>query len=145
MFSTVLTNQLAKDAMPSDVNTPQGAGSTATGKREGPLPRGVSMAYGPPVVGAASMLFFAQFYFLNFATDVLLLSPAVIGGIFALGRLWDALTDPLHVPTSGSWGRGATGRGRVWGDDVHGFSRARRCSCSPLRCCFSRRRGSPRG
>lgn len=99
--------------MPPDANTPQGASSTATGKREGPLPLGVSMAYGPPVVGAASMLFFAQFYFLNFATDVLLLSPALIGGIFALGRLWDALTDPL-VGTWSDRTRSRLGRRRPW-------------------------------
>ncbi|MDG1399486.1 MAG: MFS transporter, partial [Candidatus Binatia bacterium] len=71
------------------------------------------MAYGPPVVGAASMLFFAQFYFLNFATDVLLLSPALIGGIFALGRLWDALTDPL-VGTWSDRTRSRLGRRRPW-------------------------------
>jgi len=99
--------------VPPDANTPQGASSTATGKREGPLPLGVSMAYGPPVVGAASMLFFAQFYFLNFATDVLLLSPALIGGIFALGRLWDALTDPL-VGTWSDRTRSRLGRRRPW-------------------------------
>jgi GPH family glycoside/pentoside/hexuronide:cation symporter len=39
--------------------------------------------------------FFVQFFFLKFATDVLLLAPAVIGAIFAVGRLWDAALDPI--------------------------------------------------
>jgi GPH family glycoside/pentoside/hexuronide:cation symporter len=39
--------------------------------------------------------FFVQFFFLKFATDVLLLAPATIGAIFAVGRLWDASLDPI--------------------------------------------------
>src|SRR5690606_2638054 len=38
---------------------------------------------------------FVQFYFLNFATDVLLMSPAIVGGLFAAAKLWDAVSDPL--------------------------------------------------
>ena len=40
-----------------------------------------------------------QFYFLKFATDVLLLPPAVVGVLFALAKLWDAVSNPLV----GSW------------------------------------------
>jgi GPH family glycoside/pentoside/hexuronide:cation symporter len=46
------------------------------------------------VLGLSVPLFFVQVYFLNYATDVLLLAPAAVGGLFALGRLWDAVTDP---------------------------------------------------
>lgn len=51
-------------------------------------------AYALPAVGIAAPTFFVQFYFLAFATDVLLLSPAVIGVLLGLGRVWDAVTDP---------------------------------------------------
>lgn len=57
------------------------------------------LAYGGPVVGLAYLLFFVQFYFLKYATDVLLLPPAVVGGLFALAKLWDATSNPLV----GSW------------------------------------------
>lgn len=40
-------------------------------------------------------LFFVQIYFLNFATDVLLIAPGIVGVLFALGRIWDAVTDPV--------------------------------------------------
>ncbi|MEE2702825.1 MAG: MFS transporter [Myxococcota bacterium] len=92
---------------------PQITPTPAPGAAAGRLPLGIAMAYGPPVVGAASMLFFVQFYFLNFATDVLLISPAVIGVVFALGRLWDALTDPL-VGTWSDRTRSRLGRRRPW-------------------------------
>ena len=34
-------------------------------------------------------------YQMKIATDVLLMAPAVIGTIFGLSRIWDAVTDPL--------------------------------------------------
>jgi len=33
--------------------------------------------------------------FMNFATDVLLIAPAVMGVIFMVSRIWDAVSDPL--------------------------------------------------
>lgn len=64
-----------------------------------PLPIARLLAYGGPILGLAYLLFFVQFYFLKFATDVLLLSPAIVGALFAAAKLWDAVSDPLV----GSW------------------------------------------
>jgi GPH family glycoside/pentoside/hexuronide:cation symporter len=47
------------------------------------------------VFALSGLLFFVQFYFLKYATDVLLMAPLVVGIIFAGGRAWDAISDPL--------------------------------------------------
>jgi GPH family glycoside/pentoside/hexuronide:cation symporter len=64
-----------------------------------PASRGRLLAYGAPTFALSYLLFFVQFYFLKFATDVLLLSPALVGLVFGIARLWDAVADPLV----GSW------------------------------------------
>jgi GPH family glycoside/pentoside/hexuronide:cation symporter len=56
-------------------------------------------AYGAPSFGFAYLLFFVQFYFLKFATDVLLLAPVLVSLLFAFAKLWDAISCPLV----GSW------------------------------------------
>jgi GPH family glycoside/pentoside/hexuronide:cation symporter len=53
------------------------------------------LAYGAPIFGVSYLLFFLQFYFLKFATDVLLLSPAIVGVLFSLAKLWDGVNGPL--------------------------------------------------
>ncbi len=53
------------------------------------------LAYGGPSVGFASGLFFLEFYFLKFSTDVLLLAPAAVGVLFAAGRIVDAISNPV--------------------------------------------------
>ena len=63
------------------------------------LPVRTLLAYGGPIFGVAYLLFFVQFYFLKFAADVLLLPPAIVGGVFALAKLWDAVSNPIV----GSW------------------------------------------
>jgi GPH family glycoside/pentoside/hexuronide:cation symporter len=67
------------------------------------------LAYGGPILGIAYLLFFVQFYFLKFATDVLLLPPAAMGVVFALAKLWDAASNPLvgswSDRTRSRWGR----------------------------------------
>ena len=57
------------------------------------------LAYGGPTLGISCLLFFVQFYFLKYATDVLLLPPVAVGALFALAKLWDATSNPLI----GSW------------------------------------------
>ena len=34
-------------------------------------------------------------YIMKFSTDVLLISPAIMGTIFGVSRVWDAISDPL--------------------------------------------------
>ncbi len=77
------------------------------------VPLGILLAYGPPLGALGLCLFFISFYFLKFATDTLLIEPAVVGLLFGLSRIWDAVTDPLI----GSWSdrtRTRLGRRRPW-------------------------------
>jgi GPH family glycoside/pentoside/hexuronide:cation symporter len=74
---------------------------------------GALAAFGAPASGYGFTLLFIQFYFLKFATDVLLLAPALAGALIGVGRLWDAFSDPL----AGYWSdrtRTRLGRRRPW-------------------------------
>ncbi len=77
------------------------------------VPLRTVLSYGPPIFGLSGLLFFIQFFFLKFATDVLLLAPATVGVIFALGRAWDAFSDPI-VGTLSDRTRSFLGRRRPW-------------------------------
>lgn len=68
-------------------------------KRGNTIPAGTLLAYGGPIVGLSYLLFFVQFYFLKFATDVLIMPPATVGVLFATVKMWDAVSNPLI----GSW------------------------------------------
>ena len=59
------------------------------------MPNAHLFAYGAPILGVSYMLFFLQFYFLKYATDVLLLSPAIVGVLFSVAKLWDGINGPL--------------------------------------------------
>lgn len=59
------------------------------------LPLASVVAYGPPIAGASALLFFVTFFVMNFGTDYLGFEPAVIGTLFAVGRFWDAVADPI--------------------------------------------------
>ncbi len=54
----------------------------------------VIIAYGAPGVGAGYMFLLLSLYVMKFATDVLLIAPAVMGTIFGISRIWDAISDP---------------------------------------------------
>ena len=69
--------------------------------------------YSIPALGVAAPSMFVQFYFLNFATDGLLLAPATVGAILAVGRIWDAISDPL-VGYGSDRTRSRWGRRRPW-------------------------------
>jgi GPH family glycoside/pentoside/hexuronide:cation symporter len=77
------------------------------------VPLSTALAFGAPIFALSSTLFFVQFFFLKYATDVLLIAPATIGVLFALGRAWDAFSDPIV----GAWSdrtRTRLGRRRPW-------------------------------
>ncbi|MCH1551067.1 MAG: MFS transporter [Pseudomonadales bacterium] len=53
------------------------------------------IAYGAPAAGAGYMYLLLSLYMMKFATDILLIAPAVMGVIYSLSRIWDAISDPL--------------------------------------------------
>lgn len=72
-----------------------------------------TLAYALPTIGWAAGLMTVQFFFLKFATDVLLLSPVAVGLVFFFGRIWDAVTDPIAGMLSDAT-RTRLGRRRPW-------------------------------
>ena len=70
-------------------------------------------AYGIPGVGAGYMYLLVGLYVMKFSTDVLLISPLVMGFIFSLSRIWDAVSDPL-VGYLSDRTQSRFGRRRTW-------------------------------
>ncbi len=58
-------------------------------------PFGTTIAYGFPAIGAGYMYLLMSLYVMKFSTDVLLIAPAVMGVIFSISRIWDAVSDPI--------------------------------------------------
>jgi GPH family glycoside/pentoside/hexuronide:cation symporter len=65
--------------------------------------------YSLPVLGPSVLNGLTLLYLFKYATDVLLIAPAAMGVVFMLGRLWDAVSDPLvgylSDRTRSRWGR----------------------------------------
>ena len=59
------------------------------------VPLGITIAYGMPGLGAGYMYLLMSLYVMKFSTDVLLIAPAVMGVIFSISRIWDAVSDPI--------------------------------------------------
>ena len=59
------------------------------------VPLGVVLVYGLPGLGLGFLFFLSSVYLMKYATDVLLVPPAVMGGLFLASRVWDAFSDPL--------------------------------------------------
>ncbi|MEL6816740.1 MAG: MFS transporter, partial [Cyanobacteria bacterium J06598_3] len=68
-------------------------------------------AYGIGEMAVVAPVSVAVFFLLFFLTEVVGLTPGQAGGILLLGRLWDAINDPLigllsdATPASPRWGR----------------------------------------
>ncbi len=77
------------------------------------LPLGMLIAYGVPTAGASYISFLLTLYIFKYATDVLLIAPAAMGLIFAVARIWDAISDPL-VGYLSDRTRTRLGRRRPW-------------------------------
>ncbi|MDJ0786315.1 MAG: MFS transporter [Myxococcota bacterium] len=71
------------------------------------------LVYGLPACAVAGPGFLIQSYFLNFATDVLLLAPAAVGILLASVRVWDAVSDPVTGYLTDRT-RSRLGRRRPW-------------------------------
>ncbi|MCY4504850.1 MAG: MFS transporter, partial [Hyphomicrobiales bacterium] len=77
------------------------------------LSNGTIACFALPVMASGYMFCIVSLYAMKFATDVLLIAPAVMGLLFGISRLWDAVSDPLV----GYWSDGTRsrlGRRRPW-------------------------------
>ena len=81
--------------------------------RDASLPATAVLCYGAPAVGAGYMYLLVGLYVMKFSTDVLLISPLVMGLIFSASRVWDAISDPL-VGYLSDRTRSRFGRRRAW-------------------------------
>lgn len=71
------------------------------------------LTYGLPWIGGSFVTFLLGLYFFKFATDTLLIAPAVMGVVYAVARIWDAVSDPMVGYLSDrTWTR--LGRRRPW-------------------------------
>ncbi len=77
------------------------------------VPMRTVIAYGAPAIGAGYMYLLLSLYVMKFATDILLIAPALMGAIYSLSRLWDAVSDPLIGYISDRT-TGGLGRRRTW-------------------------------
>jgi GPH family glycoside/pentoside/hexuronide:cation symporter len=77
------------------------------------VPTGRIVLYSAPVLGVFMAGMLVGFYLLKFATDVLLVSPALVGSILLAARVWDAVSDPL-VGWLSDRTRSRMGRRRPW-------------------------------
>jgi sugar (glycoside-pentoside-hexuronide) transporter len=88
-------------------------GGTEPRPNASPLSLARIVDYNLPMVTTGFMFLLVNMYLMKFATDVLLIAPGVIGLIFGVSRIWDAVTDPL----AGYWTdrtRSRLGRRRPW-------------------------------
>ena len=93
-----------------------GASSGATPGKAAPaarLPFATLFAYAIPTSGIGFMFFMTLLYLMIFATDVLLIAPAVVATILGISRILDAITDPLAGYLSDRT-RSSLGRRRPW-------------------------------
>ncbi|MCS5583587.1 MAG: MFS transporter, partial [Pseudomonadales bacterium] len=74
---------------------------------------GLIASYATPTVGVGYMYLLIGLYIMKFSTDVLLIPPAIMGTIFGVSRVWDAISDPL-VGYFSDKTRHSMGRRRVW-------------------------------
>lgn len=77
------------------------------------LSSAVIWAYSVPKIGVTLMGILFVTYLMKFATDVLLIAPAVMGILIAASRAWDAVSDPLAGYLSDNT-RSRFGRRRIW-------------------------------
>ena len=77
------------------------------------IPWSTVFAYGAPGVGAGYMFLLLSLYVMKFSTDVLLIAPAVMGIIFSISRVWDAVADPI-VGYLSDRTKHPLGRRRTW-------------------------------
>ncbi len=82
-------------------------------EKKQPLKLGTKLAYGTGDLGPAMVSMIKGFFLLNFLINIAGLPPARAGLILLIGRLWDAVNDPL-VGTLTDRTRTRWGRRRPW-------------------------------
>ena len=94
---------------------PGGQGTGGQGESSGsdPLDLGVIWAYCLPMIGMNAIGILASIYLMKYCTDVLLMAPVAIGMILGLGRVWDAVSDPMAGYLSDN-SKARRGRRRAW-------------------------------
>ena len=97
--------------MSSELSTNPPAVMPASGDEK--LKNSVILAFAAPRVAFGIMGTLFGVYLMKFATDVLLIAPAIMGTIIAVSRLWDGVTDPL-IGFFSDRTRSKVGRRRVW-------------------------------
>lgn len=55
----------------------------------------VIVLYSMPVFSAGMLNYLVMQYYMKYATDILLIAPGIIGTIFLISRIWDAVNDPI--------------------------------------------------
>lgn len=71
------------------------------------------VAYAAPAVGLGYMYLLVVLYVMKYSTDILLIAPAIMGLIFSVSRIMDALSDPLIGYLSDKT-HSRFGRRRMW-------------------------------
>lgn len=77
------------------------------------LPLGALVAYGVPAVTLGFSSGLMMLYLLKFATDVVLIPPALFASAYGMARVWDAVSDPVAGYLSDRT-RHRAGRRRPW-------------------------------
>ncbi len=60
-----------------------------------PLPLGRILSFSVASIGLTAMAFLNALYLFKYSTDVLLIAPGVMGLLYGVARIWDAISDPL--------------------------------------------------
>ena len=92
---------------PTNSDRPSEIESTAA------VPWSTLFYFGAPLIPAYLLYMMLTVVYMQFATDVLLLAPGVIGTIFFASKIWDAISDPMV----GYWSdatRSRFGRRKSW-------------------------------
>ncbi|MGI9591279.1 MAG: MFS transporter, partial [Myxococcota bacterium] len=83
---------------------------SAPGER---VPLGTLVVYGLPAAPVWFSFMLASVYLIKYTSDVLLIAPGVMGVVYGLSRLWDAVSDPVAGYLSDGT-RSRLGRRRSW-------------------------------
>lgn len=95
---------------PREPNTPNAASDGTASARIG---WATLINYGAPLAPMYLLYMMVVVVYMNFATDVLLVAPGVIGTVFFVSKLWDAVSDPM-VGYLSDRTRSRLGRRKPW-------------------------------